>query len=174
MSKLMDAKCRNTYRLLNQGEVWFPKGRPRVAIADMDPEWRFNTARFLERRAAVLELLYSMGELGVLGEPTMQAVVGEVWGETVTAGPLFSHLDLLGEHASDAFDQELERRVGDPVAWLRTTPLYQALVAGLPRRGKRLAALAERARHWSTCPARTGTGDCLCDDIRAAAAEVAA
>lgn len=47
----------------------------------------------------------------------------------------------------------------DAQAWLATTPLVRALVADLPSKRGRLADLAERSRHESTC---TGAGcDCV-------------
>lgn len=42
--------------LLNQGDWWYPHRRPAVRIASMDKPWRYNTVRFLERRAAGLHL----------------------------------------------------------------------------------------------------------------------
>lgn len=40
--------------LLEQDTWWYPHRRPAVRVAEMDKPWRFNTARFLERRAAAL------------------------------------------------------------------------------------------------------------------------
>lgn len=42
--------------LLHQDDWWYPHRRPAVRIASMDKPWRYNTARFLERRADVLQL----------------------------------------------------------------------------------------------------------------------
>jgi len=41
--------------LLEQDEWWYPLGRPAVRIASMDKPWRWNVARFIERKAARLE-----------------------------------------------------------------------------------------------------------------------
>ncbi len=128
----MQGKAVAYYRYLSQGEQWKPRDRPWLPIADMDASWRGNAARWMERRAAAFEFYYSVGEMFALSVPTMREVVGEIDGEVVTAGPPFSHLDLMGEHATDAFEAERGQRSDDPVAWIRTTPLYRALVAGLP------------------------------------------
>lgn len=39
--------------LLGQREWWYPYRRPAVRVASMDKPWRFNTARYLERQAAL-------------------------------------------------------------------------------------------------------------------------
>lgn len=128
----MKGKAVAYYCYLNQGEQWKPKDRPWLPIADMDASWRGNAARWMKRRAAAFELYYSIGELAALSEPTMRAVVGEVDGVPVEDGPLFSHLDLMGDCATDAFDREVSGRSTNPAGWIRTTPLYRALVSGLP------------------------------------------
>lgn len=127
-----ELRARRTYGYLNQGKVWVPKDRPALPIADMDGRWRANAARWMERRAAAFERLYTFGEIFMLSRPTMREVITEIGGVAYEAGPLFSHLDLMGEHAQDAFDAEQEHRTADPAAWIRSTPLYRAIVAGLP------------------------------------------
>lgn len=53
----------------------------------------------------------------------------------------------------------MSRRYADPEGWLKTTPLYQALVKDLP------GDVAELAKHWSTCDLRTGNATtCSCAD----------
>lgn len=42
--------------LLDQREWWYPHRRPAVRIAEMDKPWRWNTARYLEKRATGLHL----------------------------------------------------------------------------------------------------------------------
>jgi hypothetical protein len=111
-------------RYLDQGVQWKPNGRPMAAVTDMDPEWRFNASRWLERNAAKIAPKCTL-------------------------------------------DRGAERQAADPVEWIRTTALYRALVADLPNCSVALDAIAERARHWSTCPARTGGGDCRCEAIAA-------
>lgn len=124
---------------LDQGKQWKPEGRGLVAIAVMDPEWRYNASRWLERHAAPFASRYSLEESFDL----LNLVLSPI-------GP--------GEMSADSIQSEVERgadeRRRDPVAWIRTTNLYQALVAGLPTKRKELARLAERARHYSTCPVR--------------------
>jgi hypothetical protein len=122
----------DTYAYLSQADAWKPKGRPAVAVATMDPDWRRNAARWMERRAGYFAMLYGFGEMYVLGSRTMRTVIGEVNGEAVEGGPLFSHLDMMSDHVRDALDEEQARRDADPVAWIRTTALYRALVADLP------------------------------------------
>ncbi len=44
-----------------------------------------------------------------------------------------------------------------PAEWLHSHPLLKAMRKGLPTDGRKLDALAERARHWHTCPMRLRT-----------------
>lgn len=159
----LDRACRATHAYLRQDKIWVPKDGKVVEIGSMDPEWRYNASRLLERRAVSLELHYSIGELNMLGARTMQAVVGvNDDGDPVEGGPWLSHLDLMGEHAQDAFDAELAQRCEDPVAWLWRTPLYQALVRGLPTHPADLETLAQRAKHYNWCLIRAGENTCTC------------
>lgn len=151
-----------TYLYLNQRTWWIPKDRQKIKIREMDPEWRYNASRFLERRAHYLELRYSLGELERLGSPVLRGVVAEVDGEAFVGGPWLSHLDLMGDHAQDAYDEELRQRTEDPVQWLRSTPLYQALVGGLPTHPAELETLAHRAKHYNWCDIRAGGNACTC------------
>jgi len=133
-------EARTTFRYLEQGEAWKPNGRSAVHIRDMDDRWRYNASRWLERRAKAF-------------------AQGYVWGLVQVPGP-------TAEMASDMFaagvDEETEFAERDPVAWIRTTPLYRSLVAGLPEKTK-LWRLAQRAKHWSACPAaERSAAACTC------------
>jgi len=131
---------------LDQDEYWINRQREKVLIVHMDPEWRYNASRMMERNAARMADLYNWGDLGFLSRFPM------------------------GEMAQDGFESAMDSRDHDPAAWIRTTRLYQALVAGLPYKRKKLAQLAERAAHFSTCPRRTGAilAPCRCATIGAA------
>lgn len=157
-----------TYYYLSQGERWLPNGRPSVAIADMDQEWRFNAARWLERRAASFALRYSFGEIEHLARPTMVEVLGidengaDILGETSSA------LDRMPEAVEYAMDNEFQDRMNEPATWIRTTALHKALVKGLPKRGSGLDNLADRAKHYAGCPQREETDDaCQCAELAA-------
>lgn len=95
-------------RYLGQGTTWIPASGQPVAIRDMDPSWRLNAARWLLRRAGVLALRENYAILRMLDGAQVPDDVD-----------------------ASAFE-EFDRRMGDPAAWLRTTPLYRALVADLP------------------------------------------
>lgn len=131
--------------LLHQGEIWQPKQGPAVRIADMDACHRYNTMRFLERRA------------GLLAD-------AEVW------RMLLSPMQPSGDMACDAFEREIDEMQREPVEWLRTTPLHQALSRGLPAESDdpgALRELAARAAHWSTCACRDDLGAvCACPPPR--------
>jgi hypothetical protein len=58
----------------------------------------------------------------------------------------------IWSNAPDEVWSDIEHR--DPIAWLCEQPLVRALRKGLPTGGPKLAALQERAKHWSTCPMR--------------------
>lgn len=152
---------------LNQASIWQPAHGVQILVVEMDPEWRYNASRWLERRAAHIEFNYSFCELQDLGQPTLHEVMGEFEGRQIETGRVFSHLEVMGEHAMDAFEAALDERSADPVGWIQTTPLYQALVAGLPTDEQELAALAERARHYPGCAGRTGGTPCRCDEVKA-------
>lgn len=119
--------------LLHQDVWWYPRRRPAVRIASMDKPWRFNTARFVERRAEELADWEYSGMAGILGSPM---------------GP-------GGDMAVDAFEREMDALLCDPVGWLRSTALMRALRKGLPGEdSSKGRALAVRAVHWNTCPMR--------------------
>lgn len=117
------------YTYLNQGEIWFPKDRPRIAIADMNDGWRHNAARWMLRRAATWALLYDFGETLVLATPSVRDVINEADDGLRAYGSVLSTFDLMSEHAYDAFEQAADERQRDPQTWIRTTKLYRALMA---------------------------------------------
>lgn len=133
--KELDRRSRAMYAYLSQGETWFPNAKPAIAIADMDPAWRRNAAAFLVRKARNYLLQYDFGEVFFICGGVAREVIGEddgkpVFGRLVSLGP---SPDSLAERL---FEQGLEEaqaeRSADPEAWIKTTPLYKALVAGLP------------------------------------------
>ena len=123
------ADIEHIFRYLEQGEVWLPKDRVPVAIPEMGEAWRQNAARWLERKAAWFEWHYSFGEISVLSNPTFREVVGCVDGVPATSGRTFSFLDLMGDDTADAFNEWSDERMRDPASWIKSTPLYRALVA---------------------------------------------
>lgn len=158
------------YALISQAEYWLPDRRPQIRVADMDGRWRYNTARWLLRRAATIELYCSIGEMVHLSTP-----VPEVIGED-ERGPVEVHrgatLMPAGEMTQLAFEREWDVRAADPAAWLRRTPLFLALVAGLddaptadsePRISP---GFGEPRNHLSECPWAGGRRDidCACRD----------
>jgi hypothetical protein len=149
-----------TFRYLGQGEVWLPNGKPSIPIADMDPEWRYNAARWLERRAIYFAMSYSYGEIISLALPLY--VSGD------SRNRRLSELDLMSEAAADDFDREADWRAMNPEAWIRQTPLYRALTEGLPTKGRELHKLDHRAKHYAGCPKREQTdGSCDCSRLAA-------
>jgi hypothetical protein len=123
---------RNAYELLHQGSVWRPRGEDWTPIDQMTPEHRLSTANFLMRRAKAMMLRSEIDEM------------------LSFSGFGYPH-DDMGLDFGDA------PRV-NPTVWMAERPLYRALVAGLPEGGTAYAALARRARHWSTCPFRLADG----------------
>jgi hypothetical protein len=116
---------------LSQGEVWFPKDRPKIRIKDMDLDHRRNAANWLVRRAASWSFMYTVGEVSYL----MSGCNG-LWREVVSdgdgnpvPGPAVSMMPS-GDMACDAYESEQMARQIDPAAWIQTTALYRALVAG--------------------------------------------
>lgn len=102
-------QCEFVYAYLNQTEWWLPKPPRRpIHVADMDPQWRHNAARWLERRAVAWELEYSLGEIYALG----------------------SSFEFMGDSVRDGFEEAQDQRRLDPLAWIRTTTLHRALLDG--------------------------------------------
>lgn len=135
----------------NQGVYWKPNGRPRINIADMDDEWRYNCTRFLKRNALVYARNYAQG----------------CEAEAMLAGEF-----LGGEMALVGVEQEMEaaafHALADPAKWIESTALYQALRVKLPQKGKKLRHLAQRASHYDGCPRRTERrGECHCVRLKA-------
>lgn len=127
-----EGRCRNMYAYLNQGKVWAPKDRPNLPVTDMDPSWRRNAARWMERRAARFGTLYTFGEIFELANPSgFVEVVGIEDGEPVL-GPSLSRLDLMSDGVQEDMLLWQDEREANPLAWIRTTALYRALVADLP------------------------------------------
>lgn len=139
------------WRYFNQSKRWQPdNNRVAANIVDMPPEWRLNCVRFLERRATRYAAAYAKGcEAETLNVPHV----------------------MSGEMAQCSITRELEEEADwartNPDEWIRATPLYRALAAGLPARGRELRALEQRAAHWSGCEWRAGeTDSCSCARLR--------
>lgn len=138
------------YRYFNQTEHWVPNGKPPVQIVDMEPAWRLNCVRYLERNAARYAALYADG----------CSAEEMVFGLT---NPDVS--DWVGDSITGHLWEEGSRAKRDPVGWIKATKLYLALAAGLPSKGAPLRRLADRARHWSECGARERKGECTCAEL---------
>lgn len=141
------------YRYFHQDRHWVPEGRPAVEIAQMDASWRYNCTRYLERNALSYARRYSDG---CRAEELLLTLTGTTLGEVPEA--VLDHLEACAYEAK-----------ADPVAWIKTTPLYRALAAELPTKGKALRKLGERSRHWGDCPRRTALGapECTCSALAA-------
>jgi hypothetical protein len=131
MSGLDDVRQRGRwwYAYLSQGEIWFPKGRPKLPITDMDERWRRNAAAWLLRQAKTIEFYYSAYEIDRDHEP-MMVVIGEH-----PDGRVVERLDpeaylapAEGSMAGDAYERIFEERAERPEEWLKSTPLYKALI----------------------------------------------
>lgn len=138
------------YRYFNQGTYWVPNGRQPLAIADMDAPYRLNCVRFLERNAARYAALYADG----------------CSAEEFAFG--LAHPDAPDEIFNEIYRQAHLAKL-DPVAWIKTTKLYRALEAELPKKGAPLRKLGEKARHWGDCEQRTRPkkGRCTCAELAA-------
>jgi hypothetical protein len=104
----------NTY--LDQGEVWQPATGRAVPIAVMDAAQRRDAVGQLEHAAERVADGYTRADLvdWVTSAPTNYPL-----------GP--GQIDPMD--ATAALDQAHQARVADPVVWIRTTALYQALIA---------------------------------------------
>ncbi|MEV0382863.1 hypothetical protein [Nonomuraea sp. NPDC050643] len=153
-------ECLAWFKYLSQEATWVPNGRPPLRVSEMDAAWRHNAANWLLRQAGTLAMRFGIGEIAFIYSTTAPTVISDANGEPVP-GPDMPVFAPMGEMAQDALERELDgsqqARDADPEGWLKTTPLYQALVKDLP---DNIAALA---RHWSDCDLRTGKGTaCTC------------
>ncbi|MGP3914367.1 hypothetical protein [Nonomuraea sp. 10N515B] len=122
------------FKYLSQGETWVPNGKPPLPITEMEASWRRNAANWLLRQAATLAMRFGFGEIQYIYGTTAPTVIEDENGNLVD-GPEMPVFAPRGEMAQDALERELDEsqraRDADPTAWLKTTPLYQALVADL-------------------------------------------
>jgi hypothetical protein len=140
---VLGPKKASMHWLVNQGEWWLPKRGPMIRIESMTDTHRLHAARMLQRQAVAI----AFNEHAALS----------VW--------LDHPLGPSGDMAHDAFDRELDDILCEPVRWLNSTPLLQALGSTLPKphKRKRWADLERRAEHWSDCPANRNLDDpCRC------------
>ena len=137
-----DGKPLSVTARFDQGTWWRTKDDRWLRIADMDETHRYNTAAMLMRNVRHHAFAYSLGWAQIAG--------GHDGG------------DMAHESLERISDEISEQTVRDPQEWLRGTTLYKALTAGLPTKPEKLAKLAERAGHWSTCPKRTDLADRTC------------
>lgn len=117
------------FRYLNQDKIWFDVFRTCWKINEMDANYRTNVCRWLEQRAPIIEMYYTFGEINFFSRQ-MPVAIGEIGGKAIEKYQPFqdtSVIGMMGEHARDAFEDEHDRRAEDPVAWLKTTKLYQAM-----------------------------------------------
>lgn len=119
----------DVYLYMNQGKWWFPNGKPRVLVSEMDESWRGNAARWLVRQAKSLSFRYDIAQIQYIYGREVEALTaaGTPSGQFVSLGP-------RGDMACDAMERDLDReqeyRANDPERWVRSTPLYLALTEG--------------------------------------------
>lgn len=99
----------------DQGEWWQQKSGSWVRIAEMSPGHRYNSAAMILRGAGVIGFGYSVGF-------ALEAD-GHDGG------------DMAHESLQRAADDLARRIADDPCGWMRETPVYRALTAGLTIHG---------------------------------------
>lgn len=123
------------FKYLSQSATWVPKDKPPLPISEMDASWRRNAANWLLRRASMLVDRFGFGEIQYIYGTTAPTVIADKNGQPVP-GPETLVFAPRGEWAQDSLERELDEsqraRDADPTAWLKTTPLYQALITDLP------------------------------------------
>ena len=91
-----------------QGTWWQPKEGPPILIRDMDPSYRANCLKFMERRAhRVAEVFTSLALITAVA-------------------------DEASDHVMDALYGDAERIMDAPLTWMKDTPLYRAMAKDLP------------------------------------------
>lgn len=113
--------------VLMQDQVWPKRDGSPVALAEMEIGHARNVVAMLDRAAARIERAYSMAEIRILSKP-LPTVIGEYKGESIYAPEReWTNSMPSGDMASDAFDREIHERAENPVRWLHTMPLLEAL-----------------------------------------------
>lgn len=97
----------NLNGLLHQGEVWIDANGAKHRIADMEPRYCTNVSRFLMRQAGCI---------------AVQMLFGPAYRPMPNPGT------TAYDDASAALDVETDRIVSDPVGWVLSTPLLNALI----------------------------------------------
>lgn len=145
----MGRAWRGQTAFLEQGKQWRTKTGELLDIAAMESEHRINCLLMLLRNASSIADRYGWGW---------------AWFAMATDAP---------DEVVDAAMAEDDERMRDPIGWLLSTPLVQAMLAGLPADPLQFAVLERRARHWATCPVRTGDAGkgCTCGAQPAAMAD---
>jgi hypothetical protein len=124
------------YKYLDQGECWIDAQKVQHSIESMTDRYRRNAVDHLLRISPGAVELYNYGEIIWIFEPVkVKIVIGTVGGEPVTRTETIAIRAPCGDAACDAVDEILDveqaRRRKDPVEWMKTTPLYRALMHGL-------------------------------------------
>lgn len=112
-------QARAWYRHLRQHSTWIPANGQALPITAMDNSWRRNAANWLLKRADALAAMYSYAELHLDSEPI---------GRDIDGDPVF--MRMPHEVESGLFDEH-RARIADASSWLKTMPLYRALIRGL-------------------------------------------
>lgn len=91
-----------------QGTWWQPKEGSPILISGMDPSYRANCLRFMERRAHQVATAHTSSAL----------MAATLWDAS--------------DHVMDSLYGDAERIMDAPLTWLKGTPLYRAMARGLP------------------------------------------
>jgi len=115
------------FHYLNQNKFWIDEQTNKYMIVDMTDSHRRNAAKWLVNRARQFEFYYSMGEMLWMNAPRYHG-----FGIDGRDRGYMSEFDLMSDSVSDEFNQWIEDRVANPTAWIVETPLYKALLDGVP------------------------------------------
>lgn len=94
-----------------------------MTLDEMETSHKSNLMRWLVRHANIIEINYTLEEFDFLSKPIGYEVENDGkpnYDKPVNGWP-------RGEMATDMFERELDNRMHDPVAWIKSTPFYQYL-----------------------------------------------
>jgi len=100
---------------LDQDRVWMTGSGDKVRIAEMEPPWRRNSARWLANHAEALRVDYQLAEIH-------RAIRNHLLGPGEIRKIAHVEPEL----------QEVLAEISKPDQWIIGRPLYRGLMAGLP------------------------------------------
>jgi hypothetical protein len=123
----------NIYEVFNQDRFWYDKGGVPHRISEMTLRYKHNVLRYLGRNAKRWAIAYLWARDEAIYSPLGHEVLdvdydgNPVLGKMVYNEPSETTQDMLDRELMS----DLEQMRSDPVGWIRSKPVVQALIASI-------------------------------------------